>query len=53
MFAFAAWANDLALGLGLEAKGTSGGPFEAEQAWELLQLLQLRKGEWQLVLKLH
>ena len=27
MFAFAIWANDLVLGLGLEAKGTSGGPF--------------------------
>ena len=29
MFAFAAWANDLALGLGLEAKGTGGGPFQS------------------------
>ena len=27
MFAFAAWANDLALGLGLEVKETGGGPF--------------------------
>jgi len=27
MFAFVTWANDLALGLGLEAKRTGGGAF--------------------------
>jgi len=27
MFAFVTWANNLALGLGLEAKGTGGGAF--------------------------
>ena len=45
MFTFAAWANDLVLGLGLEAKGTSGSPFWSWAGLEIVEAAAAEEGQ--------